>query len=183
MGRWQVLGYLFLALCMGGVIYALVLGIQALIVLNEDTKNVPIDDSQNSNAVVPDVVVPDVTEQPKPEVAVPEASAPVDPLEFKYHGCYTDIVSRVLPIHDPANMHKNAKECAAFAKERKARFFGLQFAQSRNDGRAECWAGNLPNNDINSYTGQKISENNCATFNDSTVGINGYIQSVYEVMN
>jgi hypothetical protein len=119
------------------------------------------------------------------EPQLPDASAPaeqVNLLDIKLHGCYADTQSRILAIHNPADMIKNAEECANFAKEKKAKFFGLQFANGRKDGRADCWVGNLPGDSIAGYLGGKLDDSNCGTYNESTVGLYGYTQSVYEVL-
>lgn len=141
------------------------------------------------NETPPSPLIPPVQPETMPpaEPQLPDASAPAEPVNLptnnlKLHGCYVDTLERILPIHNPADMIKNAEECASFAKEKKAKFFGLQFANGRKDGRAECWVGNLPGDSIDGYPGSKTPDSNCGTYNESTVGLYGYTQSVYEVL-
>lgn len=147
---------------------------------NETPPAPPMPEPAPSQPTVPEAL-------PPAEPQLPEASAPAEPVNLptnnlKLHGCYADTQSRILAIHNPADMIKNAEECANFAKEKKAKFFGLQFANGRKDGRAECWVGNLPGDSIAGYLGGKLDDSNCGTYNESTVGLYGYVQSVYEVL-
>lgn len=138
--------------------------------------------SEESNNTTPPP--PQINPAPQQPIytELPEAALPAETVNYNLHGCYADTQARLLPIHNPADMIKNAEECAAFAKEKKAKFFGLQFANGRKDGRAECWVGNLPGDSIDNYQGRELPDSNCGTYNESTVGLYGYTQAVYGVV-
>ncbi len=100
-----------------------------------------VDPSNGSNVVVgvPGTVGPPLTVSPPETNQPPTLPTPVLDPKYKYLGCFKDTPTRALPIFSGTT---TVKDCAVKARDKKSKYFGLQYGNATPGKAGECWMSN-----------------------------------------